>query len=481
MSGQENTFSLEVDFLLGRSFSSTNTRRDENEWPPHPTRLFSALVAAFKESDIGEAARDALLWLEGLEPPQIYAELPEKEVQRKNKLKNKLNFYVPVNDDSNLPERRNRQPRWFPSIGLARTEVWYIWKCSIIDPIKLTSLQKIAENVTYLGSSMSPVRVRVDNDPPKPTLEPSPSPYGDLNIRVPGRGRLQHLEEIYNARKLSTYKQPRLGRVIPYSVVKDHKQNVAASKMRSVSLFQIKHRKIPSEYLYSVSSVMKKAVTSLYPDPVPEQITGHKVNGDPLGALHMAVTPLLNVGNMYGDGHIIGVGVWMPVETPDFIIKELERVCSRIDKLTLGDLGVIDLKRILPADEERAPKSLRSTTYTGTYDNYTWASATPLILGKHPKKTKIGIGLDGGEVMAEMCRISGLPPPIEVRIGTDSPFKGSPKSSAVMLPEKYSGRIVSHIWIRFGQPVQGPVLLGSGMYIGFGLLLPWEGGVIGES
>ncbi|MEM0141722.1 MAG: type I-U CRISPR-associated protein Csb2 [Thermoplasmatales archaeon] len=479
MSGQQNTFSLEVDFLLGRSFSSTNTNRDENEWPPHPTRLFSALVAAYEEGDIGVDGREALLWLESLDPPQIYAELPEKEFQQRNTLRNKLSFYVPVNDDSNLPERRKKQPRWFPSIGLSSTEVWFVWKCSNIDPVKLISLQKIAENVTYLGTSMSPVRVRVDDNPPKPNLEPSP--YGDLYIRVPGRGRLQHLEEIYNARKMSTYKQPRLGRVVPYSLVKDQKQDAVSSKMRSISLFQIKHRKIPPEYIYLISNVMKKAVTSQYPDPVPEEITGHKANGDPLDAPHMAVTPFLNVGNLYADGHIMGIGIWIPVDTPDFIIKELERACSRIDRLTLGDVGVIDLKRIAPADEERVPRAIRSTTYIGTSDSYTWASATPLILGKHPKKRKIGTGLDGGKVIVEMCRISGLPPPVEVRIGKDSLFRGSPKSSAVILPEKYSGRIVSHIWIKFGQPIKGPVLLGSGMYIGFGLLLPWKGGVLGES
>ncbi len=36
---------LEVEYLTGRSVASMPNDRDQAEWPPHPGRLFMALVA----------------------------------------------------------------------------------------------------------------------------------------------------------------------------------------------------------------------------------------------------------------------------------------------------------------------------------------------------------------------------------------------------------------------------------------------------
>jgi CRISPR-associated protein Csb2 len=64
-------FTLEVDYLMGRVLASRHDDRRQVEWPPHPTRLFSALVAAYEECDLGEEAAMALEWLEALPPPAI--------------------------------------------------------------------------------------------------------------------------------------------------------------------------------------------------------------------------------------------------------------------------------------------------------------------------------------------------------------------------------------------------------------------------
>jgi CRISPR-associated protein Csb2 len=64
---------LEVEFLTARCVASQRDDRSTLEWPPHPTRLFSALAAAYFECDLGQPERDALTWIEGLQPPVIYA------------------------------------------------------------------------------------------------------------------------------------------------------------------------------------------------------------------------------------------------------------------------------------------------------------------------------------------------------------------------------------------------------------------------
>lgn len=470
MEALKNTFSLEVELLLGRVFAAARFSRKEVEWPPHPSRLFSAMVASYKECNLGEEARSALQWLEALDPPRIYADPPlfsEGITTHRDAIK----VFVPVNDDPLVPDRRNRQPRWFPSVAPDSNIVWYIWNSSSIDWDSVRWLQEIAEKVTYLGSSMSPVRIRVNLDPPNPTLEPSD--FGDVNLRVMGRGRLAHLEQIYEMRNLNAYVQPRLGRVVAYARVYGKEKNIVERQMRAVSFFRIKRSDLPAESMALLSEVVKKAVMSLYPDPVPGEVSGHYSNGTPLNSPHMAVTPLLDIGHRYADGHIMGFGIWMPIGTPEQIVKSLSMVCARLEMLTMGSRGVLGLKRIRPADEESSAVSLRTVTYTKTYD--TWASVTPVIFGKHPKKSKIGPGRNGGSVITDMCKLSGLPSPLEIRLGSASAFRGSPQSSQMVLQEKYSGSLVSHVWIRFDRPIQGPVLLGSGRYMGFGLLRPWYG------
>src|SRR5690242_14275423 len=56
--------------LLGGSYDAASTDdRAQAEWPPHPARLFCALVAAAR----GDADRAALTWLETQTPPVVWA------------------------------------------------------------------------------------------------------------------------------------------------------------------------------------------------------------------------------------------------------------------------------------------------------------------------------------------------------------------------------------------------------------------------
>ena len=64
-------FAIEVEYLTGRTVATNRELRSEAEWPPHPQRLFAALVAAYKECDLGEDVRAALEWLESLPAPSL--------------------------------------------------------------------------------------------------------------------------------------------------------------------------------------------------------------------------------------------------------------------------------------------------------------------------------------------------------------------------------------------------------------------------
>lgn len=95
---------IEVSHLTGRYVATSYNNRDRPEWPPHPARLFSALVATHFEviDEIPDPEeRAALEWLAALEPP------PEVTASDAS-VREIVTVFVPVNDTSvlSLPDPR---------------------------------------------------------------------------------------------------------------------------------------------------------------------------------------------------------------------------------------------------------------------------------------------------------------------------------------------------------------------------------------
>lgn len=91
---------LRLDYLTGRAIATAYNDRSGSEWPPHPARVFSALVATWAEqhpldTTEAEAERAALKWLEGIEPPALAF---KEGFQRRT-----MTHFVPTNDVSLLP------------------------------------------------------------------------------------------------------------------------------------------------------------------------------------------------------------------------------------------------------------------------------------------------------------------------------------------------------------------------------------------
>lgn len=86
---------LRVEYLTGRAIATAYHDRNLAEWPPHPARLYSALVAHWHESEEKSAGeRAALKWLAKLGPPRIYASAASR--------RSVVPTYVPVNDTAVL-------------------------------------------------------------------------------------------------------------------------------------------------------------------------------------------------------------------------------------------------------------------------------------------------------------------------------------------------------------------------------------------
>jgi CRISPR-associated protein Csb2 len=203
---------FEVEFLTGVSVAARPYRRDEAEWPPHPDRLFQALVAAWGRNDPPlEDERRALEWLEAFDEEGLTVSAPAAH-QR-----SVVAVYVPPNDARTtgkvgdrmpgelgaairaVPEfRKNRQSRFFPA-ALPAAEpaiVRYIWRDAPEPDHHIDALSRLARQVTYLGHSHTLVRVAVvTKDAKSETIEYGWISENNATLRVPFKGRFRDLDE----------------------------------------------------------------------------------------------------------------------------------------------------------------------------------------------------------------------------------------------------------------------------------------------
>lgn len=85
---------IEIELLAGRYAATEHNNRGRGEWPPHPARFYSALVAALHDYEVvDQAERQALSWLEQQGAPTLWVD-PESKVGRRQV----QDVYVPVND-----------------------------------------------------------------------------------------------------------------------------------------------------------------------------------------------------------------------------------------------------------------------------------------------------------------------------------------------------------------------------------------------
>lgn len=226
-------FALGIDFITGVAVMTDTASREKAEWPPHPARVFMALVAAHYETkplpeDGSDAEvawsleRAALEWLEGQDAPQMnWPEVSPRDV---------VKVYVPVNDagvpqnparvkESEMraalgvmPDQRSRQERTFPAfhIGGKGSEryVHLRWPDAKPSTKILAALTELARKVTRIGhsSSLALVWVSEMKDAPSPAYEPNATKLRrGVQLRVPAPGFLAELDQCFNAGEIDAF------------------------------------------------------------------------------------------------------------------------------------------------------------------------------------------------------------------------------------------------------------------------------------
>lgn len=437
---------LEVEFLTGRYRASSFREREKGEWPPHPSRVFSALVATHHEAGLGPETRDALLWLERLPSPEISA---SNAVERAIGL-----HYVPVNDDSLPREFRNLQPRVFPTVWPESPVVHFIWREAEPSAAVRAALDELASFATYLGHSSSLVRMTFeDTADVAPTHWPAST--GNLNLRVPHLGRVDALEQRFKRGQAVD-----AGAFARYADSSGEPEPVMTSFGEMLVVRCAEGRAVPLTATINLTGILRDAVLKKAGENAPPVFHGH---GD---APHVAYVPLPFVGRQYADGHILGLAAVLPRGLARAERRAVITAFGEVVELTLGSLG----EWILEAE----PQPTRVTTLepeTWSRPSKVWATVTPIVFDRFPRERD---GRRAEEIVADSCARIGLPAPTKMELSGFSKFLGAPRAREFRTRRRDTDppRLTRHAVLHFARPVRGPVIVGAGRFFGLGLCRP---------
>lgn len=468
---------LDIHLLTGAYRAASTAARDQAEWPPHPDRIFSALVCAWAEQRRDQSEERALRWLETLPPPQLWASDARHRTIAPS--------FVPPNDDF---QPWNRQQRFFPVVVPDEPVVRLWWQAEVREIEEhLPALDRIARAVGYLGHSSSLVAMRFRVETGSPEVRYVPGEPATLSLRLPWPGRFDELVCGYERalqQSRSAKAEPRLlwrpepGPVTAYRDQHDAAAGIAVSPFGRRWLVLRSRDAAPAlEAFVAVAEAMRGAVLAHADEPVPPVLSGHGAEGP----AHLAVVPLANVGFPHSDGRLFGLALVLPAQhdgLADPVRLALERAVGRFldagGELRLGRFGTWSLEHD-PAPERA---SLRPGRYLRTATRF--ATVTPLVLPRHMKEGRD----DLASQICLACRQQGLPEPLEIEAGPHSYLSGTsfarrraeddPAGRGWIVRPSLASRSLVHARIRFLSPVRGPLLLGAGRHFGLGLMLPVE-------
>ncbi|MGW4463088.1 type I-G CRISPR-associated protein Csb2 [Micromonospora sp. NPDC004704] len=450
---------------------------DRMEWPPHPARLFCALLASAEPdaSAAGYAADDAALrWLEQAGPPLVLA-VPVDRITASVR----SGFVVTNATDSKAGSTRwpGRTNRASTRTGVlpADDQVAFVWPDATADDGMLWRLSRLARRVPYFGRSTSSAELDVRDEvvesrPSWVTYRPTRlGTSGALALRVPYAGYTDQLRAAYAQGERAW----QMSRAIDYTTDVEPAADTAATSAngpyREMLVWPAERGRVPiqGDRLLTVTDILRRAVLDRVADPVPPQASGHGADGRP----HVGFLPLLDVGHRHADGHLLGVAVAIPGDLPD---------ADRIAVLRglLGDDGENPI-RVLRAgaegvfrfDDPAEPPTtwgLRPDRWMGQPTGARrWVSVTPMMLDRYPGRN------DQAEVLADGFEIAGYPRPESVTVLEAPLVRGAvrlPRRGTV--PAGRPRRPFVHCRVEFATPVRGPVIAGALRYLGCGLFVP---------
>lgn len=496
-------FAIEANFLLGTCTATRSRAHEDPDWPPQPDRLFSALVAAWAHHGKRDDQREALEWLESLDPPRLRC----SEHGRRNAPQ----VFVPVNDaDSpvrmpskpvdqvprSLPDYRPRQPRRFPVAVPHDPRVAFVWAVDVPRRHR-EALADLVREIAYLGhsSSLTACRLSVEDG----TLDHLAEQTARRWIHT---GRLAELERAHERGR-----RPTGGTDLSPIATPSTKPSASDYGERWIVLERGDGPGMDLVAAARVAHSLRKAIIEAVDGPMPEVLSGHGADGAASSQAHLAILALPFVGGRHADGAVHGLAIVLPrahdtafaravsgamdgeAETALDVATVLEGALDALSidgRVSLYSKGVAALEFVRDARALRSLDPDRWCRMAGGGARR-WSTVTPIVLERHlktPRRSKKrgdpeALQREMAEIIVGACVNVGLPSPKVVVPARQSALAGVPPINPAgpswarwHVPERYESRSIVHATLEFDEPVVGPVLLGAARHFGLGLCAP---------
>ncbi|MER8084379.1 type I-U CRISPR-associated protein Csb2 [Streptomyces sp. NPDC087532] len=475
--------------LLDSSYQASTLDRSRAEWPPHPYRVFCALVSVADPQDPLQDA--ALQWLERQPAPVV--RVPEQSAEAHTP----RSAWVPTNavaskpSHGSLPGRTaGGQTRVWRQRVLAEPVIVFEWPTT--PPAGVAAvLESLARSVPYLGrvtgqsllhTTTAPAEEDGSQGGPWQVWEPAgdDTAAGVHSLRAPYPGMLERLRWAH-AEGQNAFQQ---ARPHPY-VLREAQPAEEPALVKGpyadlVSFAFGPGCSLDTQLTLKVTGALRGRVCDLLEEAGHDldamvAVHGHKERGDDRGVCAFVGLPF--VGHRHADGRLRGVGVALPrdldPEHRQAVLAVLLRTDGGLRTLQVPALGwPLELSYVGEgATRTDAVATVRPQRWMRP--SRQWSTALPMVLDYFPRRN----GREIEESVAASCRLAGLPEPqgIEV-LRTGAYVPGAPTLSQGAARRKSTERPlpVRHVRLRFAEPVAGPVLLGSKRNYGLGLCLPLD-------
>ena len=463
--------SISVEFLHGSyradpDGTAVTGRLTRGEWPPSPARLFAAMVAAdgTRQASRFTDGRE-LFWLERLPSPAIHAQSGSWHQTLNDR------FVVEQHDGRAKATHQEYVARktalYRPGVRVAprNSRVVYRWNSETPKEGTLRALRYRAARIGYLGTSDSPVRIRVATKMPwdSPGEVLVPDPEGDIRIRVARSGDVLQLDRMFDVwqkrgASLSRAQFPALHHWARYRSPGEREEADCGEVVAWLRVLPA----VSGRRISVITELFKAAVLSRYQQmhgEPPAVLHGHGFEGRGYDLARYLALP--DAGFPRSRGRIHGLALWLPPGS-DYVQRQRARDAAvAIDALVGRGVQVSVMPR---ADEER-PWAANPNRWLGP--SSTWVSAFPVI---HERR-----GVPKLSEAARWCRHAGLPQPLGFRSSRRPLIAGAVDLAPVEVNRPGRPALpYSHVELRFAEPIGGPVVVGAGRQRGFGLCVPTD-------
>jgi CRISPR-associated protein Csb2 len=471
-----NTFlSISIRLLDGRFHGLTDDGR-ASEWPPSPMRLYQALLAGAAPRWVHTAIRDqerpAFIWLEEQPAPIIIAP-PMKQGMKQL-------TYVPNNND---PGKNERTGKFVQPIILGddrQIEFRYA-----MDPGDQKAahhagiLVQIARHIRCFGWGID---LAIGHGVIGPLSPPASSriiytPAGGIAggniLRIPQLGTLESLEQAHLVKGNR--------HIIPGALTLENVQPVfsevvyTTSAVRHFVAFKFvdsdeDHVAYRTDAIKEISGHLRHAAGTGCAGFDKALIDG-MIMGHPKDSPRMSILPLPSIGHEHSDGLVRRVLFVEPFGFDGKLVAHLRKCLEQHEMLFEGDCPwPSSILAALP----RSDSVLKRFVATSK----TWASVTPVLLPGHNQRKQD----DHGKAIERACQLvnkslqqAGIATSATFEISRIPYWRGSLHVRAYSPRQKLAHNPRYHVKITFDREITGPLSIGAGSHVGFGILAAMDG------